>query len=241
MIGGRGVLAALTIVLAAGAPLGCVPPPDAGQSVRLPPPARPVDPRPIAAGPMVQRELDDGIRVRAVTCSGLSIGSSFAVAPTTLVTNRHVVAGAQQLQLDTATGRSVRVRVAGTAFLQDLAIVRTAQPVSPVLPLATADPRVGLPVTAVGFPLGGTITATHGRVLGYQRDPLQDNAGRVIVTDAFATHGNSGGPLISDGGAVVGVVYAADGRGHSLAIPVSALRRILGRPGSLGPVPACGR
>lgn len=243
MIGRRrhGGLAALTMVLAAAAPLGCVPPPDASQSAPLPPPARPADHGPIAAGPMgVQRELDDGIRVRAVTCSGLSIGSSFAVAATTLVTNRHVVAGAQQLQLDTATGRSVRVRVAGTAFLQDLAIVRTAQPVSPVLSLATADPRVGLPVTAVGFPLGGAITATHGRVLGYQRDPLGDNAGRVIVTDAFATHGNSGGPLLSDGGAVVGVVYAADGRGHSLAIPVTALRRILARPGSLGPVPACG-
>lgn len=182
-----------------------------------------------------------GVRVRAITCTGLSIGSSFAVAPTTLVTNRHVVAGARQLQLDTATGQSVPVAVAGAAYVADLAIVRTATPVSPVLTLAPSDPAVGAAVTVVGYPQGGVVTTTSGRILAYAPDPLGATPGRVLVTDAYATHGNSGGPLLDAVGRVVGVVYAADSQGHSLAIPVSTLRPFLSNGRALGPVPPCGQ
>lgn len=228
----------LPALLAAGVLAGCVRAPSPAQRVLRPAPTPPASGETVNS--TVARQLDASIRVRAVTCAGLSIGSSFAVDPTTLVTNRHVVSGASSLQLDTAGGASVSVRVAGSAYVQDLAIVRTATPVSPVLRLAAADPRVGTPVSAVGYPRGGPPSVTGGTVLRYQVDPLQSNASRVILTDAYVTHGNSGGPLLNGSGQVVGVIYAGDSNGHSLAIPVSALRRVLADRSSLGPVRPCG-
>jgi S1-C subfamily serine protease len=180
------------------------------------------------------------VRVRNVGCGGVSTGSGFAVSEDVLVTNRHVVAGADTLQVSTYDGQDLLVETAGAAVVADLAIVRTRSELPAAVPLADADPAVGDDIEVVGFPGGGRLTSRSGTVLGLEEDPLDANAGQVIVTDAPAEPGSSGSPMYDASGEVVGVVYAATEDGsRSLAIPVSALRPLLTDPELAGEVPPC--
>ncbi|HSK26000.1 MAG TPA: serine protease [Jiangellales bacterium] len=168
------------------------------------------------------------VRIRNVGCGGVGTGSGFAVGENVLVTNRHVVAGAETLQLSTYDGQDLLVETSGSAVVADLALVRTRDALPAAVTLAEADPEVGEDVEIVGYPGGGRLTSSKGRVLGYQDDPLGANAGRVMVTDAEAQPGSSGSPVYDDRGHVVGVVYAASKDGDAaLAVPVSTLRQLL--------------
>lgn len=168
------------------------------------------------------------VRIRNVGCGGVGTGSGFAVGEDVLVTNRHVVAGAETLQLSTYDGQDILVETAGSAVVADLALVRTKDALPAAVTLAPADPELGDAVEIVGYPGGGRLTSSTGRVLGYQDDPLGANAGRVMVTDAEAQPGSSGSPVYDAEGRVVGVVYAASREGDAaLAIPVTTLRQLL--------------
>jgi S1-C subfamily serine protease len=142
------------LLVAAGVALalpGCVaPPPEAGPPASLPS-GRPE----LAAESARQRAAEVTMRVRNRSCDGVATGSGFAVGPRRLVTNRHVVEGAEELQLDTWDGRSVSVAVHRVAYLHDLALIATLEPLPRVALLAADDPEPGARVTAVGFPLGG--------------------------------------------------------------------------------------
>jgi S1-C subfamily serine protease len=180
------------------------------------------------------------VRVRNVGCGGVSTGSGFAVSEEVLVTNRHVVAGADTLQVSTYDGQDLLVETAGAAVVADLALVHTRSALPAAVTLAEADPSVGDPIEVVGFPGGGRLTSSTGRILGFDEDPLNTNAGEVIVTDAAAEPGSSGSPMYDASGHVVGVVYAAAEDGsRSLAVPVSTLRRLLDEPDATGDVPPC--
>ncbi len=169
------------------------------------------------------------VRVRNVRCAGLSVGSGFPVDEHTLVTNRHVVEGARDLQLETADGRDIEVTATGSATVADLAVVRTDQELPQALPLAVADPVPGQLVTVVGYPEGGPRTVSRGVVEGFVQDPLGGET-QVIVSTATVAPGNSGSPMLDDSGAVVGVVYAAETEsGRAVAVPVSVLRELLAR------------
>ncbi len=169
------------------------------------------------------------VRVRNVRCAGLSVGSGFPVDEHTLVTNRHVVEGARELQLETADGRDVDVTATGSATFADLAVVRTEQALTQALPLAVADPVPGQLVTVVGYPEGGPRTVSRGVVEGFVEDPLGGDS-PVILSTAAVAPGSSGSPMLDDSGAVVGVVYAAEtNSGRAVAVPVSALRQLLAR------------
>jgi S1-C subfamily serine protease len=180
------------------------------------------------------------VRVRNVGCGGVSTGSGFAVSEDVLVTNRHVVAGADTLQISTYDGQDLLVETAGAAVVADLAIVHTRSELPAAVTLAGADPEIGDPIEVIGFPGGGRLTSSIGTVLGFDEDPLDANAGDVVVTDAAAGPGSSGSPMYDASGQVVGVVYAAAADGsRSLAVPVSTLRRLLDRPDATGDVPPC--
>jgi S1-C subfamily serine protease len=180
------------------------------------------------------------VRVRNVGCGGVSTGSGFAVSEDVLVTNRHVVAGADTLQISTYDGQDLLVETAGAAVVADLAIVHTRSLLPAAVTLAGADPEIGDPIEVIGFPGGGRLTSSIGTVLGFDEDPLDANAGDVVVTDAAAGPGSSGSPMYDASGQVVGVVYAAAADGsRSLAVPVSTLRRLLDRPDATGDVPPC--
>jgi S1-C subfamily serine protease len=180
------------------------------------------------------------VRVRNVGCEGVSTGSGFAVDNDRLVTNRHVVTGATTLQVSTYDGQDLLVETAGTAVVADLAIVETRSPLPAAVTLADADPEAGDDIEVIGYPGGGRLTSSVGTVLGFEEDPLNANAGEVIVSSAFAEPGSSGSPMYDSQGRVVGVVYAAAPDGsHSLAVPVSTLRDLLEQASFEESVPAC--
>ena len=179
------------------------------------------------------------VRIRNVGCGEVSTGSGFALTETTLVTNKHVVADSAQLQVSTYDGHDVDVTAASTAGLADLALVRTSEDLPSAPELADADPAQGDPVTVVGYPLGGQLTITDGRVVGTTTDPLNSNLGQVLVTDARVEPGSSGSAALNADGKVIGVVYAKNDAGFSFLVPVSTLRAMLADESSFAPAPTC--
>jgi S1-C subfamily serine protease len=180
------------------------------------------------------------IRVRNVGCGGVRTGSGFALSANQLVTNRHVVAGARMLQVSTYDGQDLLVDTAGAGLVADLAIVDTGSQLPAAVTLAERNPEIGESVEVVGYPGGGRLTSTTGTVLGYEPDPLNTNAGDVVVTDAQAEPGSSGSPMYNENGEVIGVVYAATDDGtHSLAVPVETLRQLLDEASFTDELPPC--
>lgn len=179
------------------------------------------------------------VRVRNVGCASLSTGSGFAVDATTLITNRHVVVDSADLQVSTYDGHDVAVTAAGTADLADLALVRTAEPLPTFPELATQDPVSGDLITVVGYPQGGALTLTSGRVVGSATDPLNVSLGPVLVTDAPVEPGSSGSAVLDAQGRVVGVVYAKNSSGQSFFVPVSTLQALLADDAAFAPAPTC--
>ena len=155
-----------------------------------------------------------------------------------VVTNHHVVAGAQQVQVQLDAGRTYEGQVVGTAPDYDLAVVRIAQPVPGLKPLAigsSADLRIGQSVYAIGNPFGLTRTLTRGIVSALDRQlptsHIREIAG-AIQTDAAINPGNSGGPLLDSAGRLIGVTTAirspsGGSTGVGLAIPVDLVNRIV--------------
>jgi S1-C subfamily serine protease len=153
------------------------------------------------------------LRVRNISCAYDAMGSAFALDRHTLITNRHVIAGAAVLQVDTWDGVSIRGSVdsAVTGRLVDVGMVKVRAALPAVAKTGPA-PRAGARVTAVGYPLAGPLTLSPGRVIGYvdgrRLDPSIAFDGRVIEVSSVLHHGNSGGPLLDARGRVVGIVYA---------------------------------
>ncbi|MCV2393399.1 serine protease [Actinotalea sp. M2MS4P-6] len=179
------------------------------------------------------------VRIRNVGCGTLSTGSGFAIDARTLITNRHVVADSAELQVSTYDGRDIQVSGAATASLADLAVVRTEQDLPDHPELAESDPILGDPVTVVGYPLGGALTVTSGRVIGTTTDPLNESLGEVLVTDAEVEPGSSGSAALNSDGQVIGVVYAKNAADQSFIVPVSTLRDLLADDGAFSPIASC--
>jgi S1-C subfamily serine protease len=179
------------------------------------------------------------VRIRTRTCDSVGVGSGFLVDPTTVVTNRHVVAAAKTIDVETWDGRSLKVASAGEAGDVDLAVIHLAEPYQ-VSELAGADPTAGDDVRAVGYPEGDEITATAGRVIGYTDGEEGETTGQTLQVSTVIHPGNSGGPLLDGHDHVVGVVFAIDVRSAAgLAIPLSQLQTALATPSSFRPVVAC--
>ncbi len=167
------------------------------------------------------------VRVRNVGCTTVTRGTGFAIDERTLITNRHVVEGTTTLQLSTYDGRDVDVTNSSVAAFADLALVRTKEDLDAFPILAANDPQPGDQLTIVGYPNGGALTVTSGEALYYQQDPLEENLGEVLVSDAEVERGSSGSAVLDSEGRLVGVVYAKSNTGHSFIIPVSSLLTIL--------------
>jgi S1-C subfamily serine protease len=163
---------------------------------------------------------------------GVATGTGFVVAGGLIVTNHHVVEGAELVAVRIA-GRRVRARVVGSDASTDLAILRP--PRERVRTLATlplgrsAGVRPGDTAVALGNPYGLTRTVTAGVVSAVGRGITAPDGARirdVIQTDAAINPGNSGGPLLDGNGRVIGVIAQGRGDGVAFAVPVDTLRRV---------------
>ncbi|VXC57185.1 S1 family peptidase [Arthrobacter sp. 8AJ] len=178
------------------------------------------------------------LRVRNIGCGGVSRGSGFAIADRVFVTNRHVVSGATVLQVSTYDGRDITVNAVGAVVVADLALVWTKESLPATLQLASANPLPGAEVTAVGYPLGGELTTTSGKVLRYGNDPLGSSPFQMMYNSAPIEHGSSGSPLVDKAGKLVGVAYAGGG-GQYIAVPVETLSQVLRDPSKFSNQTSC--
>ncbi|HET9019155.1 MAG TPA: trypsin-like peptidase domain-containing protein [Acetobacteraceae bacterium] len=145
-------------------------------------------------------------------------GSGFFVDRSGLiVTNRHVVAGADRIRV---TGRDFAPQDATLVYVSrliDLAVLKVeiGHPV-PVLAWGDSDAlRIGQPVFAIGNPLGIGISVSAGIVSGLNRNIRETRYDDFIQTDAAINHGNSGGPMVDEGGRVVGIDTALYSSPHN--------------------------
>jgi serine protease Do len=160
-----------------------------------------------------------------------SLGSGFIIsADGFILTNDHVVQGAEEIMVRLGDGRSFTAAVRGSDPKLDLALLKIEARELPVVTLGdSAQLQVGEWVLAIGNPFGleQTVTAgivsAKGRVIG--AGPYDD----FIQTDASINPGNSGGPLFNARGQVVGINTAiiAGGQGIGFATPINAVQGVL--------------
>jgi len=150
-----------------------------------------------------------------------------------ILTNAHVVAGAEVVDVTLKDGRSFPGEVLGTDPVTDVAVVKIAASDLPTVQLgSSADLLPGQWAIAIGNPLGLDNTVTAGIISAIGRSSSQvgvpDKRVRFIQTDAAINPGNSGGPLLNDRGEVIGMNTAirADAQGLGFAIPIETVQRI---------------
>jgi S1-C subfamily serine protease len=153
-----------------------------------------------------------------------------------VVTNFHVIQGAQAVQVTLSDGSTFQGKVVGTAADKDLAVVKIDAPPSKLQKIAigtSSDLQVGQKVLAIGNPFGFDQTLTTGVISGLGREiksVTQRTMSDVIQTDAPINPGNSGGPLLDSHGRLIGVntaIYSPNGAsaGIGFAIPVDTVNR----------------
>lgn len=122
-----------------------------------------------------------------------------------IVTNNHVVEGAQAVQVVPADGKAVAAQVLGTDPVTDLAVIQVSRTDLPSATFADELPRVGELAVAMGNPLGFENSVTAGIVSALHRSLGEEPFIDLIQTDAPISPGNSGGALVNRHGEVIGI------------------------------------
>ena len=186
------------------------------------------------------------VSIQAALSNGTAKGSGAIVsAKGYIVTNNHVISGAQQIQVTLSNGQMYTAQVVGTDTTTDLAVIKLDNTPSDLKAVEFADSdklAVGEDVMAIGNPLGYDDTATTGIVSALNRPvTVTDDSGSDIVTnavqiDAAINPGNSGGPTFNAAGQVIGInssiastATSSDSAGSigiGFAIPSNLVKRV---------------
>ncbi len=186
------------------------------------------------------------VSIQAALSNGTAKGSGAIVsAKGYIVTNNHVISGAQQIQVTLSNGQMYTAQVVGADTTTDLAVIKLDNPPSDLKAVEFADSdklAVGEDVMAIGNPLGYDDTATTGIVSALNRPvTVTDDSGSDIVTnavqiDAAINPGNSGGPTFNAAGQVIGInssiastATSSDSAGSigiGFAIPSNLVKRV---------------
>jgi putative serine protease PepD len=184
----------------------------------------------------VYQRVKDGV-VEVETSAGAT-GSGFVIDEEgRIVTNQHVVEGAQSAVVRFSDGTEVDADIVGTDPSTDIAVLDVNRPSSQLTPLSFAGEgslQVGNPVIAIGSPFGleGTLTTGVISALGRNiQSPNRFTIENAVQTDAALNSGNSGGPLLDSQGRVVGVAAQIRSEtggnvGIGYAIPGDTAQRI---------------
>jgi 2-alkenal reductase len=188
----------------------------------------------------VQGAMPAVVKIQSETGNGQATGTGLIFdANGWILTNRHVVAGAQQITVILADSRELDGRVYGIDTLTDLAIVKVDGSGLPTVKIgSSSDLEQGQLAIAIGNPLGefeNTVTtgviSGLGRqiVAGSQATSSSEQLNNLIQTDAAINPGNSGGPLLDSAGQVIGVNTAVsqDAQGIGFAIPIDVAKPIM--------------
>lgn len=185
------------------------------------------DPFPDFFGPFPQGNRPKGYEQRG-------IGSGFVISRDGyILTNNHVVEGADQIKVKLSNGNEYQGTVVGRDPKTDLALlkIKGASDLHPLRLGNSEDLKVGNWVVAVGSPFGLEQTVTAGIVSAKGRVIGSGPYDNFIQTDASINPGNSGGPLINLKGEVIGINTAimSEGQGIGFAIPVNLAKEIAGQ------------
>jgi len=161
------------------------------------------------------------------------LGSGFIISADGLIlTNAHVVDGAQEVTVKLTDRREFKAKVLGSDKQSDIAVIRIAAKDLPIVQIGNSSLlKVGEPVLAIGSPYGFDNTATAGIVSAKSRSLPDDNYVPFIQTDVAVNPGNSGGPLFNLKGQVVGInsqIYTQTGgyQGLSFSIPIDVAMKV---------------
>lgn len=165
----------------------------------------------------------------------IGLGSGVIVSPEGyLLTNNHVIEGADEIEVQLLDGRRARAKVVGTDPETDVAVLKITLDKLPVITFGSTDTlQVGDVVLAIGNPFGVGQTVTSGIVSAIGRNQLGINTfENFIQTDAAINPGNSGGALVDATGNLLGIntaIYSRTGGslGIGFAIPVSTARQVM--------------
>lgn len=150
-----------------------------------------------------------------------------------IVTNNHVVEGADELTVTLNDNREFSARIIGTDKTTDLALIKVTAKDLPTLPIGDSDKlKVGEWVLAVGNPFNLNSTVTAGIVSAKARSLGANGVESFIQTDAAINAGNSGGALVNTSGELVGInamLYSQTGSysGYGFAIPTTIMNKVV--------------
>jgi S1-C subfamily serine protease len=177
--------------------------------------AEPPDPA-LQSSPVVQRVKTSVLKIhaRAQSCSRQLEGSGFVISPQRVMTNAHVVAGTDQVSVETDRGQ-LAARVVYYDPEIDVAVLSVPDLTAKPLPFAANDGQNGQNSIVLGYPLDGPYTASPARIseqIKLRGPDIYDS--QTVTRDVFTVRalvqsGNSGGPLVDTDGNVIGVVFGA--------------------------------
>ena len=193
------------------------------------------------ASPELIEEVKNSIVViSAQSAEAASLGSGFIISSDGyIVTNQHVIDGADEVWVDFYDGTSLKANVVGESASDDIAVLKVSASDLPAITLAKSENcYVGEVVYAIGCPDGydfawsvtmGIISHTSRNVKIYDDNGNLEKTMNLIQTDVAVNHGNSGGPIVNTRGEVVGIVTLkiTNTEGMGFAIPIDGALEII--------------